>query len=89
MKVEAAKLKRDMQLLEDEAEDRLLRDDLMEAERSLVSCRSDADLVVVPSGLEVDFSEAIFPEGGGGPVTWWAGSFADDIPVSVEGPKNV
>lgn len=78
LKTDASKLKRDMRKIEDHAEDLLVRDDQMEMEQMLSECLDGRDSIVVPSGLEFDFSEAYFPELGGGPVTFWGGSYADD-----------
>lgn len=82
LKTEASRLKRDMRKLETEAEDRLVRDEEMEAEELLASCLDGRDSLVVPSGLEFDFSETAFPELGGGPMTFWAGGYADEDTVS-------
>lgn len=67
-----------MRKLEHEAEDRLTRDDEMEAEQLLASCLDERGSLVAPSGLEFDFSESAFPELGGGPMTFWAGSYVDE-----------
>lgn len=80
LKLEASKLKKDMRRVEDEAEDRLVRDDQMELEQIVASCLSGRDSIVVPSGLEMDLSEAYFPELGGGPTSYWHGDFVDDVP---------
>ena len=82
MKADASRLKRDMRKLENEAEDRLTRDDEMETEQLLAACLDERGSLVVPSGLEFDFSASVFPELGGGPVTFWAGSL-DEGSVSL------
>lgn len=88
MKADASRLKRDMRRLENEAEDRLVRDAEMETEQLLAACLDERGSLVVPSGLEFDFSESAFPELGGGPVTFWAGSYVDESTVSVVNDKG-
>jgi len=83
LKTEASRLKRDMRKLETEAEDRLVRDEEMETEQLLASCLDERGSLVVPSGLEFDFSESAFPELGGGPMTFWAGSFDEDTALAA------
>ena len=78
-----------MRRIEDDAEERLVRDEIMEAEEVAASCNAGRDSIVVPSGLELNFSEDPFPELGGGPVTFWGGSFVDDNPVLVPSSQNV
>ena len=67
------------------AEDSLSRDDTLQVEEDLAelvsSCLEGRSSIVAPSGLEMDFGDVPFPELGGGPGTFWAGSFTADGPV--------
>lgn len=71
-------MKREMEVVRREAEDRLHRDRLMEAEERVVANGDARSSLTAPSGLEFDFSDSYFPESGGGPMSFWAGSYSDD-----------
>ena len=73
-----------MSRLEESAKERVARDELLEMEEILASGSSGPDLSL-PSGLDFDFSDVPYPEDGGGPVSFWAGSFGDNV---VGGPGN-
>lgn len=71
-----------------EAEDSLARDDLLQLEEDLAGSILDAEtalapclearaVISAPSGLDFDFSQDPFPRLGGGPVTFWGGSYAE------------
>lgn len=76
-----------MAVVRREAEGRLARDRAMEAEESLAGNAAGRESLVAPSGLEFDFSEAMFPEMGGGPMTFWAGSFEPSSPAVPPGTE--
>ena len=56
------------------------REDSYRVEERVAEELSGLGAVQAPSGVEFDFSEAFFPELGGGPLTFWAGSFAGEEP---------
>ena len=86
LKTEASKVKKEMRKARGDAEDQLVRDELLEAEEAIAACNVGRGDIVAPSGLEFDFGDDPFPELGGGPLTFWGGSFADD--TSGEAPDQ-
>ena len=84
LKAEASKLKRQMRKAEVDAEDKLVRDELMEVEELFAATANNPGVIRASDGFDIDFSEAYYPRLGHGPVPFWGGSYADDPVVASE-----